>query len=243
MACLDYNHFLYTSRPVRTLLLRIFFGNPLALTTTMVKSLSGPLLSLLLHGGVALGALYVATGVSGGGGGSSGESGQPFSVTLRAPSHDLVSVPPSRDSRAYGPVEGTDVIPDISITQEDTPFNLFAAEPSLLPKSARLHEGFPCATAEASRYTRLPVSSSEEGSESPLGIYTPKPTYPYRIECVVVAEFTIRADGGCDGIQVVESSGHPLFDAAVVTAVRTWTYRPTTRSSSQRLRFVFKLPR
>jgi TonB family protein len=59
----------------------------------------------------------------------------------------------------------------------------------------------------------------------------------------VVAEFTIRADGGCDEIQVVESSGHPLFDTAVVTAVRTWKYRPATRSSSQRLRFVFKLPR
>jgi periplasmic protein TonB len=58
------------------------------------------------------------------------------------------------------------------------------------------------------------------------------PIYPEsarkaRMEGVAVLEATITASGAVDSVRVVASAG-PILDAAAVSAVRRWVYRPAT---------------
>ncbi len=62
----------------------------------------------------------------------------------------------------------------------------------------------------------------------------PRPRYPAAalargIEGRVLLSVEVRADGGVGIVNVVQSSGHRLLDAAAVRAVSRWRFRPATR--------------
>ncbi len=66
--------------------------------------------------------------------------------------------------------------------------------------------------------------------KAPVRIVYVPPAYPELaraagINAVVVLECTIDPTGNVVGVRVV--TGHPLFDAAAVAAVRQWRYTPS----------------
>ena len=75
-----------------------------------------------------------------------------------------------------------------------------------------------------------------------------EPEYPaaarqFRVSGEVVADFTVGLDGKVE--QVTIARGSPMFNAAVITAVKRWSFNPfvqdghPTRAKSS-LTFVFK---
>jgi TonB family protein len=91
---------------------------------------------------------------------------------------------------------------------------------------------------------------SGEGA-GPVQVYGPRPDYPREarrqsIEGVVVVELSIHADGSCSVNRILQSSGSPVLDEAVVGTVATWKYKPATEggrpvTTIERIRFVFQL--
>jgi periplasmic protein TonB len=70
------------------------------------------------------------------------------------------------------------------------------------------------------------------GVAAPVLLERIDPLYPEsarkaRMEGVAVLEATITASGDVDAVRVVASAG-PILDAAAVSAVRRWRYRPAT---------------
>ena len=97
------------------------------------------------------------------------------------------------------------------------------------------------------------AGSGDKGGEGagPIQVYGPHPDYPrearrHSIEGVVVVELSIRADGSCSVKRILQSSGSPVLDEAVVGTVATWKYKPATEggrpvTAVERIRFVFQL--
>jgi periplasmic protein TonB len=68
-----------------------------------------------------------------------------------------------------------------------------------------------------------------ENATPPVALANAQPGYPEEarrasIEAVVVVKFVVTESGEVTGVTIVR--GHPMFDAAVLAAVRTWRYRP-----------------
>lgn len=64
---------------------------------------------------------------------------------------------------------------------------------------------------------------------------TPPPDYPLAVACagiggVVELNISLGPDGKPADIRVERSSGQPLLDAAARDGVRSWRFRPATRS-------------
>jgi len=73
-----------------------------------------------------------------------------------------------------------------------------------------------------------PISLPENATPA-VALSTPAPQYPAGakadgITATVVVRFDIGEGGEVTNVVIVR--GHPLFDAAVLAAVRTWRYRP-----------------
>ena len=93
-----------------------------------------------------------------------------------------------------------------------------------------------------------PSVESEEGAAE---VYNPPPEYPpgarrQKLQGVVVVEVVVLADGACGDARIVEEGPYPSFGVSALAAVRQWKFQPATRagvpvSSTQRIRFVFKL--
>jgi protein TonB len=85
----------------------------------------------------------------------------------------------------------------------------------------------------------------------PQAISTPQPAYPadartQGITATVVVKFVVTETGEVTNVTVVR--GHPMFDAAVLAAVRTWRYkpalaagRPVPVTKSVRIPFTIKM--
>jgi protein TonB len=68
-----------------------------------------------------------------------------------------------------------------------------------------------------------------ENATPPVALSNAQPAYPAEarsagVEATVVVKFVVTESGEVTQVTVVR--GHPLFDAAVVAAVRSWRYRP-----------------
>jgi protein TonB len=65
----------------------------------------------------------------------------------------------------------------------------------------------------------------------------PKPPYPLAarrrgLEGRVVLSARVRTDGGCDDVQLKQSSGHAALDAAALGTVRKWRFVPARRGGA-----------
>jgi protein TonB len=91
-----------------------------------------------------------------------------------------------------------------------------------------------------------PPMQVAEVSSAPIPISKSMPAYPedarkQGIEAVVVVKFTVTETGEVEEPKVVK--GHPLFDALVLAAVRTWTFRPATLDGAPvRMARLVKIP-
>jgi protein TonB len=91
-----------------------------------------------------------------------------------------------------------------------------------------------------------PPTFVAEPSTPPIPLSRTMPAYPEEarrqgIEAVVVVKFTVTEEGAVDGPSVLR--GHPLFDAPVLDAVRSWTFRPATLEGRPfRVRRLAKIP-
>jgi periplasmic protein TonB len=67
-----------------------------------------------------------------------------------------------------------------------------------------------------------------ENATPPVAISNPQPIYPEeargKIEATVVVKFVVTETGDVSNVVIVK--GHPLFDAAVLAAIRAWRFRP-----------------
>ena len=68
-----------------------------------------------------------------------------------------------------------------------------------------------------------------ENATAPVALATPAPQYPAGakadgITATVVVKFVVSETGEVTNVAIVR--GHPLFDAVVLAAVRTWRYQP-----------------
>lgn len=91
-----------------------------------------------------------------------------------------------------------------------------------------------------------PPMQIAEVSTAPQPILKAMPAYPedarrQGIEAIVVVKFVVNEDGHVEEIKVVK--GHPLFDAIVLAAVRTWTFSPATLEGKPvRMARMVKIP-
>lgn len=84
----------------------------------------------------------------------------------------------------------------------------------------------------------LPVQAPEHrgavAETQPGYVRNPPPIYPewsrtHGEEGTVVLEVEVQASGRCGDVRVLHSSGSRRLDAAAVTAVRRWVFRPAKR--------------
>ena len=85
----------------------------------------------------------------------------------------------------------------------------------------------------------------------PSEIRNPPPRYPRlarrrNLEGMVVVEITVRKDGTCGAIRVVEQVGSSLFVQSVMDALQGWLFRPATRGGvaievAHQVKFHFRL--
>jgi protein TonB len=115
------------------------------------------------------------------------------------------------------------------------------------PKAAKTQ---PAPRPKAAPALDEPVFVPErERTRPPAPIAQSAPRYPEEaraegVEGVVTVRFVVSSDGTVQQVQVV--SGHPLLDAAVIAAVRTWRFEPATYDDRpiatwQTARFPFRL--
>lgn len=76
-----------------------------------------------------------------------------------------------------------------------------------------------------------PVMQIAEVATQPIARAKAMPAYPddarrQGIEAVIVVKFVVTEAGAVDDVKILR--GHPLFDAAVLAAVRLWTFEPAT---------------
>ena len=72
---------------------------------------------------------------------------------------------------------------------------------------------------------------SAETATPAVAVSKAMPAYPedarrQGIEALVVVKFVVSENGAVEEPKIVR--GHPLFDAAVLSSVRTWTFQPAT---------------
>jgi protein TonB len=68
-----------------------------------------------------------------------------------------------------------------------------------------------------------------EDADPPIALEKPNPPYPDEaraqgIEATITVKFVVTESGDVTDVRVLR--GHPLFDAAVIEAVRGWKYKP-----------------
>jgi periplasmic protein TonB len=69
----------------------------------------------------------------------------------------------------------------------------------------------------------------------------PEPARKQGIEAVIVVKFIVTESGGVEDIKLVK--GNPMFDEAVLAAVRTWTFQPATLDGKPvRMARMVKIP-
>jgi len=88
-----------------------------------------------------------------------------------------------------------------------------------------------------------------EVTTPPVAIRRSMPSYPEEarkqgIEAVVVVKFVVTETGDVEDIKIV--SGHPMLDAAVIAALRTWRFNPGTLDGKvvrvvRKMKFPFHL--
>lgn len=86
----------------------------------------------------------------------------------------------------------------------------------------------------------------EEAVVLPVPLRRPAPAYPPAltqsgIDGVVVARFFIDAQGVPETVRIVRTP-HPLFDVAVVEAVRQWRYEPARDARGRPVRHQVQVP-
>lgn len=83
--------------------------------------------------------------------------------------------------------------------------------------------------------TEDPAGTASEGEQIPVrevaGVRNPLPAYPEAARLrgqqgSVGVRLRIDADGTVLRVEIVESSGYPLLDQAVVEALRRWRFAP-----------------
>ena len=82
-----------------------------------------------------------------------------------------------------------------------------------------------------------------------VALFKQEPEYPaaarqFRISAEVVAQFTVGLDGKVENVAITK--GHPMFNTAVVNAVKRWSFPPFmvdghARKVKSTLTFDFKL--
>lgn len=80
----------------------------------------------------------------------------------------------------------------------------------------------------------------------PVPLRGPAPAYPPAlaesgIDGTVIARFFIGTDGVPETVRIVRTP-HPLFDAAVVEAVRQWRYEPARDARGRAVRHPVQMP-
>lgn len=80
----------------------------------------------------------------------------------------------------------------------------------------------------------------------PVPLRRPAPAYPAAltdsgIDGTVVVRFVIDTQGVPEAVRIVRSP-HPLFDAAVVAAVRQWRYEPARDAQGRAVRHQVQVP-
>jgi periplasmic protein TonB len=68
-----------------------------------------------------------------------------------------------------------------------------------------------------------------ENATAPVALSNPQPSYPEQargagVEATVVVKFVVTEAGDVTNVVIVR--GHPLFDEAVLSAIRSWRYKP-----------------
>jgi protein TonB len=76
-----------------------------------------------------------------------------------------------------------------------------------------------------------PIVQVAEAATPPIARSKTMPAYPedarkQGIEALVIVKFIVTEDGHVDDVRIVK--GHPLFDDAVLTSVRQWSFEPAT---------------
>lgn len=159
--------------------------------------------------------------------------------TLAAPPAATPPAPsPPRHAARTNDAQATDAPPVVE--PPDAPRPLDRAPSPVRPPSA-------AAAAAPPPDSSLGV----EADESPSFAGNRPPKYPElarrnRWEGVVLLELTVDEEGRVAHVRVVESSGHPVLDAAAVAAIRQWQGRPARRAgrpvaTQERLPVRFRL--
>jgi protein TonB len=105
----------------------------------------------------------------------------------------------------------------------------------LPPASVSALASFPTPEAVGTTHERLPQPLSN-----------PPPVYPSQARLegrqgTVVLELTVDADGRVSAARVVQSSSHPVLDAAAQRALRSWRFTPGQRGG-QPVEMTVRLP-
>ena len=85
-----------------------------------------------------------------------------------------------------------------------------------------------------------------ENASAPVVLSNPMPAYPEAarkasVEAIVVVKFVVTESGEVTSVSIVR--GHPLFDATVLSAMRSWRYKPAMADGRPIAVYrVFKFP-
>jgi protein TonB len=237
----------------------------------LMSRYSGTVVSLALHGGLALLGIWSVTGTGSGRGGGTvgspeGGSGEPVYSALVQREEPLDGELRSVDARAFPEAPSEEPEPSEAVPIPPQDFLREPAETGLpVPKVPGPTEVSDRARSKEA-HSKLPPENSgggEKGDSTLNGsggdtggagdgtagaLFMPAPDYPASarrkgVEGIVVVAVEVHPDGHCENARLAESSGSDALDDAALSAIRKWKYepRPDGAAELRRVRFVFKL--
>jgi TonB family protein len=93
----------------------------------------------------------------------------------------------------------------------------------------------PAATPAASARGTGPKAISTPAPEFPRGVQNPR-------RARVVLQMKVLADGGIEGLQVVQSGGEAAYDEAALAAAKQWKFSAATNADGQPVDAVIRVP-
>ncbi|OCG00301.1 TonB family protein [Gilliamella sp. wkB112] len=87
------------------------------------------------------------------------------------------------------------------------------------------------------------ISDNRQFSATPSPISRNQPEYPrraldMRLEGYVIAIFDVNSDGRVENIRIVEANPNNIFNRSVITAMKTWKYKPIA-ASNLKIKIIF----
>ncbi|OCG07098.1 hypothetical protein A9G13_08945 [Gilliamella sp. wkB178] len=87
------------------------------------------------------------------------------------------------------------------------------------------------------------ISDNRQFSATPSPISRNQPEYPrraldMRLEGYVIAIFDVNSDGRVENIRIVEANPNNIFNRSVITAMKTWKYKPIA-ANNLKIKIIF----